>query len=101
MDNLRRPLTHSKYTRWAIDRVGRRLSKPTNEDSNVADTQGTDGVKPTTNEVEKPKGHIDIPYTRGLCKSIKKIYIKYGIHTYFKGSSTIKNLVVPPRIKTQ
>ena len=48
-----------------------RLNKPTSEESNDANNQGTTGAKPTTNEV-KTKGHIVIPSTQGLCKSIKK-----------------------------
>ena len=98
IDHLRKALTHCKYPKWAIDRVERRLSQPTNEGSNDANTQGTTGTKPTTNEV-KTKGHIVIPYTQGLCKSIKKICSKYGIQTHFKVNSTIKNLLVSPRDK--
>ena len=30
------------------------------------------------------KGHIVIPYTQGLCESIKKICGRYGIQTHFK-----------------
>ena len=62
MDNLRKALTHSKYSKWAIDRVERRLLKLTSEGSNSANTQDTTGSKPTTNEV-KTKNHIVIPYT--------------------------------------
>ena len=61
-------------------------------------TQGTTGTQPTSNEV-KTKGHIVIPYTQGLCKSIKKICGRYGIQTHFKGSSTIRNLLVSPKDK--
>ena len=89
MDHFRKALTHCKYPKWAIDRMERRLSKPTSEESNDANTQGTAGAMPTTNEV-KTKGHIVIPYTQGLCKSIKNICSKYGIQTHFKGNSTIK-----------
>ena len=76
----------------------KKASKPTREDSNDANNQGTTGAKPTTNEL-KTKGHIVIPYTQGLCKSIKKICNRYGIQTYFKGNSTIKNLMVSPKNK--
>ena len=51
-----------------------------------------------TNEV-KTKGHIVIPYTQGLCKSIKKICSRYGIQTHFKGYSTIKDPLVFPKDK--
>ena len=47
----------------------------------------------------KSKGHIFIPYTQGLCESIKKICGRYGIQTHFKGGSTIKNLLVSPKDK--
>ena len=98
MDHLRKALSHSKYCKWAIDRTERRLSKLTNEGSNSANTQYTTGTKPTSNEV-RTKGHIVIPYTQGLCKSIKKVYIEYSIQTHFKGNGTIKNILVPPKDK--
>ena len=47
----------------------------------------------------KSKGHIVIPYTQGLCESIKKICGRYGIQTHFKGGCTIKNLLVSPKDK--
>ena len=79
-------------------RQGGKKAKPTREESNDANNQGTVGAKPFTNEV-KSKGHIVIPYTQDLCKSIKKICSRYGIQTYFKGSSPIKNLLVSPKDK--
>ena len=48
----------------------RRLNKPSSETSDGANNQGTTGAQPATNEV-KVKGHIVIPYTQGLCESIK------------------------------
>ena len=60
--------------------------------------QGTTGAQAVNNEV-KTKGHIVIPYTQGLCESIKKIYGRYGIPTHFKGDSTIKSLLVSPKDK--
>ena len=96
MDHLRRAFPHCKYFKWATDRVERRLSKPTSEESTDGNSQGTTSAKPTTNEV-KTKGHIVIHYTQGLYKIIKKICNKYGIQTNFKGNSTIKTLQFPQR----
>ena len=53
---------------------------------------------PANPEVQS-KGHIVIPYTQGLCESIKKICGRYGIQTHFKGGRTIKNLLVSPKDK--
>ena len=76
----------------------KRLTRSASEVSDGANSQGTTGTQPVTNEV-KTNGHIVIPYTHGLCKSIKKICGRYGIHTHFKGNSTIKNLLLFPRDK--
>ena len=93
-DHLRKALTKCKYHQWALDKVEKRL--------NMSTRQVTDGVttsaQPATNEV-KNKGHIVIPYTQGLCESMKKICGRYGIPTLFKGGRTIKNLLVSPKDK--
>ena len=60
MEYFSMELTHYKHPKWAIDRVERRLSKPTNEGINDDDTQDTASTKSTTNKV-KTKGHIVIP----------------------------------------
>ena len=98
MDHLRKAFTHCRYPKWAIDRVERGLSKPTNEGSNDVDTQGTTGTKPTTNEVKIQGSHCHTLHP-GLCENIKKICSKYGIQTHFKGNSTIKHLLVSPSDK--
>ena len=98
MEHLWKALTHCKYPKLVLERVGKMVIKPTIEDSNGAEGQGTAGTQPTTNEV-KTKGHIVIQYTQGLYESIKKICSRYGIQTNFKGNSTIKNLLVSPKAK--
>ena len=81
-----------------MDKVEKRLNKSTSEVINGANNQGTTVAQAATREV-KTKGHIVIPYTQGLCESIKKICGIYGIQTHFKGGSTIKNLLVSPKDK--
>ena len=98
MEHFRKAHTHCKYPKWALDRVDKRLNKPTDEGKDWAEGQGTTGARPTINEV-KTKGHVVIPYTQGLGKSIKMICSRYGIQTHFKGNSTIKNLLGSPKDK--
>ena len=98
MDHLRKALTKCKYPKWALKKVEKRLSKSTSETIDGVNNQGTTGAQAVTNEV-KTKGHIVIPYTQGLCESIKKICGRYGIQTHFKGGSTMKNLLVSPKVK--
>ena len=98
MEHLKKALTHCIYPKCALDRVEKRLTNPSVRFNDGAEGQGTTGTQPTTNEV-KTKGHIVIPYTQDLGKSIKKICSRYGIRTHFKGKSTIKNLLVSPNYK--
>ena len=94
-DHLRKALTECKYSKWALDKVEKRLNRSTREVSDGVSNQAT---QLATNEV-KNKGHIVIPYTQGLCESIKKICGRYGIQTHIKGGRTIKNLLVSPKDK--
>ena len=98
MDHLRKALSKCKYPKWALDKVKKRLNTSTNEIIDEVNNQGSTGSQAVTNEV-KTKGHIVIPYTQGLCESIKKICGRYGIQTQFKGGSTTKNLLVSPKDK--
>ena len=90
-DHLRKALTKCKYPKWALDKVEKRLNRSTRQ---VSDG-GTNGAQSANNEV-KNKGHIVIPYTQGLCESIKKICGSYGIQTHFKSGRTIKNPLDSP-----
>ena len=93
-DHLRKALTKCKYPKWTLDKVEGRLNRSSRQ---VADG-GTNNAQVANQEV-KNKQHIVIPYTQGLCESIKKICGRYDIQTHFKGGRTIKNLLVSPKDK--
>ena len=78
VDHLRKALTQCKYPKWAFEKVRKRLNRLSRKVIDGGNSQGTAGAQPTTNEV-KTKGHIVIPYTQSLCKSIKRIYWRYNI----------------------
>ena len=40
---------------------------------------------------------MTVSYYRGLSKSLKKVCSKYGVQVYFKGGTTIKNLLMAPK----
>ena len=98
MDHLRKALTKCIYPKWALDKVKKRLNKPTSEVIDQVNNQGTTVAQTVTSKV-KTKGHIVMPYTQGLCESIKRICGRYGIQTHFKGGGTIKNLLVSSKDK--
>ena len=77
------------WTRWR---------KRLNKSSSQVNDRGNQNAR-SANQGVPSKGHIVIPYTQGLCESIKKICGRYGIQTHFKGGRTIKNLLVSPKDK--
>ena len=97
-EQLRKALTKCKYPKWALDKVEKRLNRPSSQVTDGVNNQGANSTPAATREV-KSKGHIVIPYTQGLCESIKKICGRYGIQTHFIGDSTIKNPLVSPKDK--
>ena len=42
-------------------------------------------------------GYVVIPYTQGLVENFKNTCGKYGIQTYFKGNTTIKQVLMKPK----
>ena len=97
-EHLRKALIQCKYPKWALDKVEKRLNRSSSKAIDGVNNQSTNSTSAATKEV-KSKGHIVIPYTQGLCESIKKICGRYGIQTHFKGGSTIKNLLVSSKDK--
>ena len=77
------------WTRWRKDSTS--SSRQVND--------GGNNTAQSANHWVQSKGHIVIPYTQGLCESIKRICGRYGIQTHFKGGRTIKNLLVSPKDK--
>ena len=96
--NLMNALIQCKYPKWALDKVEKRLNKPSREVPDGDNKQGIADAQLATNVV-KTKGHMVIPYTQGLCESIKKICGRSDIQTHFKGSNTSRNLMVSPKDK--
>ena len=52
----------------------------------------------TSHTVCKPKvEYVVVPYTKGSSESFKMICGKYGIQTYFRGNTTIKQTLMKPK----
>ena len=61
--------------------------------NNRPDSNQNSNVRVNKNTV----GQVVIPYTKGIGKSIKQVYGKYGIQVHFKGNSTIKEALMKPK----
>ena len=99
MEHLKKALIHCKYPKWALDKVEKRLTKPSSEVSNGADSQGTAGSQSTTNEV-KTMGNIVIPYTQKVyVKASKRSAVGMVYRPTSKVTSPLKTYWFPPRTR--
>ena len=61
--------------------------------------QGKEKKHPSKSRHSAKMCHIVIPYTQGICESIKNICGKHGVAVHIKGSQTLKNMLVSPKDK--
>ena len=69
---------------------------------NTNNSQAKNNLNTSTERttISRPKstvGYVVIPYTQGLAESFKNTCGKYGIQTYFKGNTTIKQVLRRPK----
>ena len=93
MDHLRKVITQCKYPQWLWTRLSKGLTGPLGRFLMGLTIRAPQVPNPLP---MKSKQRVILLYL--LCESIK-ICGRYAIHTHFKGSSTIKNLLVSPKDK--
>ena len=52
-EHLRKALTQCKYPKWALDKVEKRINRPSSEASDGANSQGTTSTSAATKEVKE------------------------------------------------
>ena len=88
-DHLNRAVTRCEYPAWALNRI--RIKSRSQIQKKSSNTKKNTG----TNNIQKP--HIVVPYHRGLSESFKKVCSNHGMQVYFKGGTTIKNILMAPK----
>ena len=88
-DHLYTALSRCKYPALALNRMKIKSRNPTKKKNN------NNQNKPETDTIQKL--HIIVPYHRGLSESFKKVCNNHGVQVYFKGGTTIKNLLMAPK----
>ena len=86
-DHLNRALGNCNYPRWALNRVRIKMNNPSQKKNR------------NTQQNNTPKPYITVPYYKGPSESVKKKCSNFGVQVYFKGGTTIKNLLMNPKDK--
>ena len=92
LNHLEEALGHCKYPKWAIKKVFKQQQQQQRKENKH---------RPRTTNKSIKRSHIVIPYVPGICESIKNIGKKHGVEVYFKGSRTLKNILVSPKDKDE
>ena len=87
--HLKNALKNCKYPTWALKKIQMKTKK---QDSKQVPTN-------RTSMNNQKKAYIVVLYYSGLSESIKNIGRKFGVQVYFKGGTTIKNLLMTPKDK--
>ena len=89
-NHLNKALRRCKYPAWALNRA------TIKQNDNSRTNQVSDNNKNNTGS-NNNKPYIVVPYMKDISESYKNICRKHGIEKYFKGGSTIKDLLVNPK----
>ena len=87
-DHLTKALMKCNYPRWTLNRVRMKMNSTAHKNKNKAGP---------TQQNNTPRPHITVPYYRGLSESVKQRCKNYGVQVYFRGGTTIKNLLMVPK----
>ena len=87
--HIQKVLMSCKYPEWAVSRIKMKTKAPVKPKNNNKNNK-----KDTNSKIINRRGYITVPYMKGLSESIKNTCKIYGIQVYFKGSKTIKDLLV-------
>ena len=127
LQHLREALVKFKYPQWAINRIQSKYINNWEDNINTNNLQdnhstptlaginlfqagiATTHKTPTTQtQVQKKSPNMaktqhricGQPYMQGMAESFTKICGKYGIQTYFKGYTTVKQIIMKPKTRT-
>ena len=95
-EHIREGLARCKCTIWALNRP--RFNNNNKYSNTQAHTSSRENSNRTNNtNTNQNNIHVEVPYTKGLSKSVKNISGKVGIQVHFNGGNTRKSLLVTLR----
>ena len=83
-EHITKALSKCGYPRWAFNK----RQKP---------TEG----EPARKDTQPPKGHVVLPYIKGISEALRRNFNKVGIRVSFKPTRTLRQFLVAPKDKTE
>ena len=84
---IRQALAQCGYPEWAIEKVKKEKEQPRTSKKTQSENQ------------EKNKGLVVLPYVSGLTEKVSRVFKKHGYSTAMRPHQTLRNLLVHPKDK--
>ena len=84
-DHLNKALKRCMCPAWALNQV------------NINQNKNKQGTNKNKTNINSKKPYVVVPYMQGLSESCKNICRKHGLEMYFRGSNTIRDLLLHPK----
>ena len=90
-NTIRQALSTCGYPAWTVSKVKKQISLKRDNAS---------AAKPKkTNKEDKSRGHVVLPYIKGLSENLSRIMRNYHVSTSYKPHTTLRRLLVHPKDK--
>ena len=101
VEHLNKALKDCHFPNWALNRLQLQFQQKHNlNNNNSQGEEQTNNNNQETNHRQQNKNiFMVVPYIKGIGEKFKKICNKQGIHLHFKGTNTVKQLLMVPKDK--
>ena len=101
LDHLRKALQACLFPNWTLNRLQHQFEFKHNNNSKANQTEGQQSNhhnnRDNTNNKQYKNISMVVPYIHGLGQKFKRTCNKQGIQVHFKGTNTIKQLLMTPK----
>ena len=102
LDHLRKAYHACHFPNWALNRLQQQCELKHNnnrEDNQTGEQQPNNNNRDNTNNKQHKNISMVLPYIQGLGEKFKRTCSKQGFQVHFKGTNTIKQLLMVPKDK--
>ena len=99
LDHLRVALQARHFPNWALNKLQHQFELKHNRDDNQTGQHSNSNNRDNTNNKQNKNISMVVPYIQGLGGKLKRTCNKQGFKVRFKGTNTIKQLLMAPKDK--
>ena len=101
LEHINKVLKDCQFPNWALNKLQQQFPQKHNHNrNNLSEEQNTNNNNRDSNNAETNKNiSIVIPYIQGLGEKFKRTCNEQGIQVHFKGTNTVKQLLMAFRDK--